>query len=149
MYSFIKSKFIFILIAIVFVLAIIFTTNYQIYYITGSSMEPTINQNSFIVVKERQSPKYGDIIVIDFGDDKEKVAKRIIGVPGDEIKVSDHVYINGVKYISSRCDVDTCIEQGYKLSENEFFVIGDNYLQSIDSRTYGPIELKQILGIYN
>ncbi|MFV0498554.1 MAG: signal peptidase I [Bacilli bacterium] len=149
MYSFINKKIMHIAIIIVLILAIIFSVKYQIYYIIGSSMEPTIHKNSFIIVKENQQPKYGDIIVIDFGDNMEKEAKRIVGIPGDKIILSDYVYVNGVKYINSRCDVDTCVEQEYQLNIDEYFVVGDNYLRSIDSRIFGAIKSKQILGVHN
>ncbi len=110
-------------------------------------MEPTIKQNSFILADVKSDAGYGDIIVIDFGDGEEKQAKRIIGLSHDVVIVADYVYINGVKYKSSRCDFNNCIDGEYVLNENEYFVIGDNYIESKDSRFWGPITEEQILGV--
>ncbi len=148
MYKTIKSTIFLSIIFLTVILGIVFTINYQIYYIVGISMEPTIQKNSLILVRENQIAKYGDIIVIDFGEESEKEAKRVIGLPGDEITVDDYVYINGVRYMNSKCDVDTCNKDVYTLDLNEYFVIGDNYMDSLDSRSFGPIKNYQILGVH-
>ncbi|MFV0288617.1 MAG: signal peptidase I, partial [Mycoplasmatales bacterium] len=89
-------------------------------------------------------------------ENKELHIKRIVGVPGDKIEIKKepdydenvvvtNVYVNGEKEVSS-----TMIPQiqaaSYTLAENEYFVIGDNYNNSLDSRIHGPVKKEDIFG---
>jgi len=80
------------------------------------------------------------------------VVKRVIGVPGDTVEMrSGEVFINGV-----RLDQSFITEHGVPLgnstlgpltlSENEYFLLGDNRTNSADSRLYGPVPFMSIAG---
>lgn len=91
---------------------------------------PTFQRNSVIVFKD---------------EDDIQVIKRIVGIPGDTVEVTKtEVVINGIKLVSEQ-PVYLYKENVYKLGEDEYFVLGDNYQYSYDSRYYGPINKSQII----
>lgn len=111
--------------------------------IVGNSMNPTY-QNGDIVFVNTAVKKYitKDIVVLYYG--QEKIIKRIYGLYGDYIKITQEgVYINE-EYITENRGEYT--ETEIILLEDEFFVLGDNYSESIDSRYFGAIKYSQIIG---
>ncbi|AJD32355.1 MULTISPECIES: signal peptidase I [Clostridium] len=80
----------------------------------------------------------------------DRLIKRVIGVPGDEIDIKDgHLYLNGKKLEESYVKGET-IKREFKLPiqvpENKLFVLGDNRMISKDSRIFGLIDYKQVEG---
>ncbi|EKS4343771.1 MULTISPECIES: signal peptidase I [Clostridium] len=80
----------------------------------------------------------------------DRLIKRVIGIPGDEIDIKDgHLYLNGKKLEESYVKGET-IEREFKLPikvpENKLFVLGDNRMISKDSRMFGLIDYKQVEG---
>lgn len=146
-----------------------FTTDITI--INGNSMEPTY-KNHQIILKTKSSTNVNKILlskgsIIKFvspiGD---KSIKRIVGIPGDEIEFDFNVIkINGKivdKFNSEPHPTPTFQKKAYtqtgierkkspidviKLKPGEYFVMGDNSSDSIDSKTYGPIKDTSILSV--
>lgn len=122
---------------------------------SGSSMEPTLNDGAKLIVslKENKNLKRGDLIgikVYDYENNNtpEIIGKRIIALPNESISIKkDKVYINGnlldepYAYYSGDSDDNLFIT----LNDDEYFVMGDNRLDSADSRLIGPIPKKSIL----
>lgn len=103
-------------------------------------MEPSI-RNGSIIIKNYLDKNYkkGDIII--FYKNNMDYIKRIYAENNDLIEITgDKLFING-KFI---CNTPTQANCSYILSENEFFVIGDNFANSIDSRHFGLIKLNEI-----
>ncbi|BAQ12650.1 signal peptidase [Clostridium botulinum B2 128] len=80
----------------------------------------------------------------------DRLIKRVIGIPGDEIDIKDgHLYLNGKRLEEPYVKGET-IERGFKLPiqvpENKLFVLGDNRMISKDSRMFGLIDYKQVEG---
>ncbi|MBA4508679.1 signal peptidase I [Clostridium sporogenes] len=80
----------------------------------------------------------------------DRLIKRVVGVPGDEIDIKDgHLYLNGKKLEESYVKGET-IKREFKLPiqvpENKLFVLGDNRMISKDSRIFGLIDYKQVEG---
>lgn len=103
-------------------------------------------------------PSRGDVIVFKAQDNTEKdYIKRVIGLPGDVIEVDNgNVYING-RPLDQEAYLDILIKtQGgaylkegvpMKVPENSYFVMGDNRAGSSDSREWGLVPFKEIIGI--
>ena len=94
-------------------------------------------------------PQRGEIIVFHYPRDPTKdFVKRVIGLPGERIKVeSGEVFIDGVQleepYLASR---DTSRARELVLRETEYYVMGDNRRGSNDSRNWGPVDVELVLG---
>ena len=123
-------------------------------WVEGSSMEPTLmNQERIIVTRYDYifgSPQRQDIVICHFpdGEDKDNYVKRIIGLPGERIKIDDGVvYING-EALEEPYDVYEKIQdmEEIVIPEDMYFVMGDNRFNSRDSRVVGLIERSRIQG---
>ena len=120
-------------------------------------MQPTLQEKNMLfcsVPKKYFGVDRKDIVVIKSPIEKNKnYIKRVIGLPGDEIKIRDgSVYINDELYKEDYISTDyteALNATSVKLKDNEYFVMGDNRLSnaSIDSRSFGPIEKKDIKAV--
>jgi len=131
----------------------------QPFVVSGASMEPTFSERDYLLIDEItyrfREPKRGEVIVFRYPLDKRVFfIKRIIGMPGEEV-ISQQGKIKILKdgeeisiqedYIppSSRFPDSFKVE----LNENQFFVLGDNRLESFDSKNWGAIPRENIIGI--
>lgn len=126
--------------------------------VSGKSMLNTLHHDDMLLVnkigKHFTSYKRGQIIILDAPDYPNRLyVKRVVGIPGDTISLKDDkVYLNGEELQEPYTSVDyTLPENGgleWQLSENEYFVMGDNRLEgaSNDSRNFGPILKDEIVG---
>lgn len=127
---------------------------FQPYKVQMGSMLPTLKENNLIIVNKLlyrlNKPNRGDIVVFvpPGGDKQVYYVKRIIGLPGDTIEVKEgSVYINQEKLAEPYLQIETPGKTtSQTLKQNEFFVMGDHRNNSLDSRDFGPIELKSISG---
>ncbi len=138
------------------------------YVVEGKSMEPTLeNGNKLIVNKiSYQIGELNRFDVIVFHHNKEEdFVKRIIGLPGDKIEYqNDELYINGEKIAEPYLEKQRDEAFGSRLTgdftllelrgvetvpEGELFVLGDNRLESWDSRHFGFISMDQVVGKVN
>ncbi|MEG1002098.1 signal peptidase I [Clostridium sp.] len=107
-------------------------------YIPSSSMEPTLNVGDNLFVTRVYDPEKlhrGDIVVFESKELNETVIKRLIGLPGDTIKIDGGiVFVNGKKldepYV--KYPMDTYGE--FKVPEGKYFFLGDNRANSNDAR---------------
>jgi signal peptidase I len=137
------------LIAIVFLLVNTATSRFKI---DGSSMEPNLHHGEYVIVDKVTylfgAPQRGDVIVFQRDDEQRDYIKRVIGLPGDHIEVSQgQVYINGRPLDESYINRPTNGQvRARLLGAGEYFVMGDNRSNSKDSRDFGPIQLNTVLG---
>lgn len=131
----------------------------------GSSMEPTLHSGDAVFVEMISvytgNFSRGDIVTIDAKgmegySHEENLIKRIVGLPGETIKIEDgNVYINGVlldesEYLPAGTKTYVGAEgqaRGYQevtLGPDEYYCMGDNRGGSNDSRRMGPFKKKQI-----
>ncbi|MFQ6019824.1 MAG: signal peptidase I, partial [Dehalococcoidia bacterium] len=96
------------------------------------------------------APGRGDVVVFQAPNDQQKdFIKRIIGVPGDHVEVSQgDVILNGEVLEEPYVDGDTTCPADCVLDvpKKNYFVMGDNRANSSDSRTFGPIPEDNIIG---
>jgi len=130
----------------------------QPFVVSGSSMYPTFENGQYLIVDEIsykfKDPQRGDVVIFRYPNDIKKFfIKRIIGLPGEKINIngSDVTIFNkenknGLKldqpYVKNTSNNDLVLE----LKENEYYVMGDNRIASSDSRSWGPLEKKLIVG---
>jgi len=119
-------------------------------------MEPNFENGDYLIVDEItyrfKKPERGEIIVFKLPQ-RQRLIKRIIGLPGETIEISGgkikiinskgEFILDEKKYLSS---TDSFGELKISLKENEYFVLGDNRLHSLDSRIFGPVKKDQIVG---
>lgn len=138
-----------------------FISNYfvQSVKVVGSSMLPTLHDSDHYLlnrwVYHFRSPSRQDIVVIRDPSAKCFSVKRIIGVGGDSVCFKDGaVYVNGTKltetYLSNGMPTYPCGKAQDQLivcGKDQFFLLGDNRMNSADSRVYGPVSRQNILGL--
>ncbi len=155
--GFFKELFKFTLLAICIVLPIRFYIA-EPFIVSGASMFPTFDTGDYLVVDELSyhlgTPARGDVVIFHYPKDTSKYfIKRIIGLPGETVDIkgttvtitnAEHPngMILGEEYIKYNRDSDTHM----KLTPDEYFVMGDNRFASSDSRIWGPLERKFIVG---
>ncbi|AGB40605.1 signal peptidase I [Halobacteroides halobius DSM 5150] len=125
----------------------------QAFYIPSGSMRPTLQPGDRILVNKLiyrfRDPKRGEVIVFKYPvNPNRKFIKRVIGLPGDTIKIVDgRVYVNG-----KPLEEDYTLEKSYtdypaiKIPANNYFVLGDNRNNSKDSRFWGFVPRENIIG---
>jgi len=147
----------------------------QAYKIPSGSMKPTLLVGDHILVSKFNygiklpfirstliptgTPKRGDIVVFIYPEDRSKdFIKRLIGLPGDTIEIRDKkILLNGQPYSDTHgVYVDNIIIPGavqprdnfgpVKVPEGSLFVMGDNRDESYDSRFWGVVNMKDVLG---
>ena len=147
----------------------------QAYKIPSGSMKPTLLIGDHILVSKFNygiklplirstllpigTPKRGDIVVFIYPEDRSKdFIKRLVGVPGDTIEIRDKkILINGLPYKDEHgVYVDHLIIPGsvqprdnfgpVTVPEQKLFVMGDNRDESYDSRFWGMVDQRDVLG---
>lgn len=145
-------------IIIVILVAVCIVTLVKPIIVKKTSMEPTLYANDYLIISKQAytifgDPKRGDIVVFPHNTDglKELFIKRVIGVPGDRLSISDgFVSING-KVLDEPYTKDGTtpgLIKDYVVPSGEVFVMGDNRIVSIDSRSeeVGCVPIKEITG---
>ena len=118
---------------------------YDVFYIPSQSMQPTLKPGDYILVNtwyySIDKPKLGEVILFNHPQKSKMVMiKRITGVPGNKI------FFDFIRYYLTSNKNNSKNIISVTLKENQFFVTGDNYKQSIDSRFWGPLEKDNIIG---
>lgn len=137
------KKILFLLVILLFIKTYII----EIVRVSGHSMEPTLIDNDRIVVNKLNyffyKPSRGDIIILK-ASETENFVKRVIALPGENIKIENYkIYINSKELKESYLDQLTLDKFGpYTIPANSVFVMGDNRLYSLDSRFYGLRNIK-------
>lgn len=140
------------LIIVAAVAVLIATLALPVMEISGSSMEPTLNDKEFVLLMKTTKFKESELIC--FSYQNKLLIKRVIGKAGDSIKIDElgFVYVNGQAivepYVTDRALGECDLKFPYIVPENHYFVMGDHRSTSIDSRSsvIGAINKDQIVG---
>ena len=120
------------------------------YIVRGSSMEPTLNEGDRVfVVKYRFSmtPNRGDVIVLkNVRGSDELLIKRVVAIAGDQVTSSSgNLVVNG-RYRHGSTNYYDAPEYSLIVPDGFIFVMGDNEAHSFDSRSFGPVPVKDVVG---
>jgi signal peptidase I len=131
----------------------------QPFIVSGASMENTFHTGEYLIVDQLSyyfhTPKRGDVVVFRYPKDPSKFfIKRVIGVPGDTITIEQ-----GTVTIQNESNKDgVVLTEPYAeptpiagritdtLGDREYFVMGDNRDESLDSRSWGILQQERIIG---
>jgi signal peptidase I len=120
-------------------------------YVSGSSMVPTFKPGACLFTTPISGPlERGDVVMIDDGFAGGYAIKRIVGLPGETVQLwRGQVFINRQAitepyvqrntYTYAKPKRGTCI-----LGQDQYYVMGDNRIKSVDSRAYGPVNRSKI-----
>ncbi|MGB4595672.1 MAG: signal peptidase I [Anaerolineaceae bacterium] len=116
------------------------------------SMRPTLDQGYYLLVNRLAyrfgEPKRGEIVIFHHnGDNTEDYIKRMIGLPGDRVVITDGmVSVNG-QIIEEPYRADQGHSNGeWIVPEDQYFVLGDNRNHSSDSRDWGFVNKEWMVG---
>jgi signal peptidase I len=139
-------------------LAIILPIRYfliQPFYVEGASMEPNFYSKEYLIIDEISyrfhAPSRGEVVVLRNPQNPSQFyIKRIIGLPGERIKMVDGVIsINDQPlkeaYLSDIYATQASMPE-QTLGLGEYFVMGDNRANSLDSRILGPVPERNLIG---
>lgn len=128
------------------------------FVVDGDSMHPTFDNLDYLIVDELvyrfKSPERGDVIVFRYPNNPSVFyIKRVIGLPGETISIT-----RGAVTVLAKDGSRTTLAEPYVVSEDatytrdvklgidEYFVLGDNRPNSSDSRIWGPLPRKDVIG---
>lgn len=131
---------------------------FQPFIVKGESMSPNFESGDYLIVDEISyrfyTPQRGQVIVFDYPKDTtQRFIKRIIGLPGETVKIlggeiqiidGDQTTILTENYLPE--NLNTQGDTNITLGDNEYFVLGDNRQYSFDSRAWGVVPKKDIIG---
>ncbi len=126
--------------------------------VVGASMVPTLHDTDRYLLNRWvllvRSPRPSDIVVLRDPSDNGFSVKRVIAVSGDSVSLQEgKVFVNGHLLAETylRPGTETfpynAISQTFRCGKEQYFVLGDNRGNSIDSRAYGPVPRANILGL--
>lgn len=124
------------------------------FWIPSESMVPTIEVNDKVIVTNFsywfEGPKRGDVIVFRYPlDTKKDYIKRCIGLPGETIEFrNSKLYVNG-QLVEEPYLPEGLVFEDYgpiEVPEGQYFMCGDNRNHSSDSRVWGFVEKRLIIG---
>lgn len=127
------------LIVVAAVAVLIATLAFPVLQISGSSMEPTLNDEEIVILIKTTNMKRGELCC--FSYQNKLLIKRVIGLPGDRISIDQdgNVYVNGnlldEPYVIDRALGECDITFPCNVTDNHYFVLGDHRSTSIDSRS--------------
>ena len=129
-------------------LCLLVTERYEFVNVRGESMLPTLQNGSIGAVANSRHLVRGDIVVVQPFSTGDQLVKRIVGMPGELVVVQNgEVYCDGKKIEEDYVKFNSIVEYWEVLLEpDEYFILGDNREDSLDSRYFGPVKCECIVG---
>lgn len=150
-------------IAVIAIVAVVLVRTFLIqpFAVVGDSMLPNFSSGNYVLVDELtyriRPPERGEVIVLhDPEDYSTYFIKRIVGLPGERVTIaSDTVTVYNASNPSGFVLDESYLPSGtvtsgnetYTLSSTTYLMLGDNRPESYDSRAWGPLPAKDIVGL--
>mgnify|MGYP001589964077 FL=1 len=136
---------------------------FQPFLVKGASMEPNFHEGDYLIIDELsyrlRNPERGEVVVFHFPfDPSQRYIKRVIGLPGETVAIKNgqvdimagdgsivvlsEPYAQGIYTNTGNATGDANVT----LKSDEYFVLGDNRAHSSDSREWGMVNRKFIIG---
>ena len=126
--------------------------------VKGRSMAPTLQDGDHCILNRLplwlREPRRGDLVVIEDAGHSDYAVKRIVALPGETIAIRENqVWIDGEAlaepYLGTGIKTQTLTHEAIcrQMGQEEYYVMGDNRPTSEDSRSYGPMNRTQIVGL--
>ncbi len=129
----------------------------QPFLVQGASMEPNFKNGGYLLVDRIsyrfKEPEKGDVIIFRYPQNRSLFyIKRIIGLPGEKIEIKGgDLFVNNnlleEEYLKPGTETSFFSVDKFILGKDQYFVLGDNRPFSFDSRRWGPINEKDIIGV--
>ena len=146
--KFIRSliPYIIIIVVVVFIRTFIITP----VKVNGTSMYPTLEGDEIMLLNKLGAIDRFDIVVLKLDGEQNNLIKRIIGLPGETVEIKNNeIYINDELLDDPYGTGITYNIDPVTLGEDEYFILGDNRIVSLDSRVFGKIHRSEIKGTTN
>ncbi len=119
--------------------------------VDGFSMRPTLQDGEYVLVNrlafKASIPDRGDIIVFESPLNKQDLIKRVIGLPGETVKIFDgQVVVDGQVLNETYIAAAPVYNGEWKVPDNNLFVLGDNRNDSSDSHAWGLLPTENVIG---
>lgn len=131
----------------------------QPFIVSGASMDPTFHNGQYVIVDELSynigNPVRGDVVIFKYPKNPSQYfIKRVIGLPGETVIIDNQGHVS-IK--DANGNLSLTLKEPYvlypkdetaerSLKNGEYFVMGDNRAGSFDSRAWGPVPRKMIVG---
>lgn len=126
------------------------------YLVRGDSMAPAFERGQHVLARRAGGAPLalarGDVVIVrEPRDDLKSYLKRVVGLPGERVRLTDGLlyvaearleepYLGGLPSSVGLGDSD------WHLEDDEYVVLGDNRAHSTDSREFGPVKQRDIVG---
>ena len=121
--------------------------------VAGESMTPAFEAGDYVLVRRGVPPRGDDatgLVVCVRGPENRLLLKRIVGIPGDSLRIGAQVFVGGPPLLEPYVRGEAPAEsfRGVRLlHDDEYVVLGDHRAASTDSRDFGPVRREQIEGV--
>ena len=121
------------------------------YRIDGSSMNPTLQDGEYLIINNLAyrmgDPEKGDVVVFRHPRNELNLIKRVVGVPGDHVEISNGtVWVNGEVQEEPFIADSPNYNGSWDVPDGQLFVLGDNRNNSSDSHAWGYLPEENLLG---
>jgi signal peptidase I len=121
------------------------------YRIDGSSMYPTLQDGEYLVINNvtylLDDPESGDIVVFRHPRNELNLIKRVVGLPGDNVRIENGtVWVNGAELEEPYIADSPSYNGNWDVPPGSYFVLGDNRNNSSDSHSWGFLPQENLLG---
>lgn len=130
----------------------------QPFYVKGASMEPNFYDHEYLIIDELsyrfRIPERGEIVVFRYPREPSQFfIKRVVALPGETVEITGGEVViyntehpNGLKLDEEYLTETTSGKERVTLGPDEYFVLGDNRDSSLDSRSFGALNIDNIIG---